>query len=162
MKRRRTRARPNPTDASVRRMRVVVLELSDVDDSSSEVAETIFEWSQPRGVQWGYGSGERFSRDSYVSSPMAYDAAVVRLRQKVPSLRVHDVTGEFVFARTRCPTDYDGFGTITLAARTIVPEQGISRGRATIERFVAIAREYENWQMSRYGSGICASSVIAR
>lgn len=148
-------------DASVRKMRVIVLELPRIDRVPGQDIVDLGEWSHARDVRWGRGNGKEFPRDSYVSEPVP--AWLVRLvRRRIRGLISHDVTREYLFARTRCPKSYDGFGTIELAHHTIVPETGIGRGREVVERWVAIRREHEDWQLMRYGSGICGGTVIAR
>lgn len=148
-------------DASVRKMRIIVLELPRIDRVPDQDIADLGEWSYARDVRWGRGNGKEFPRDSYVSEPVpAWSVRLVRRRFR--ELISHDVTRDYIFARTQCPESYDGFGTITLAQHTIVPEQGLNRGRETLERWVAIRREHEDWQLMRYGSGICGAAVIAR
>jgi hypothetical protein len=50
---------------------------------------------------------------------------------------------------TSAPSDYDGFGTFTIAANVGTD----SRGRKT--RVVLIEVENVDWQTSRYASGLC-------
>lgn len=157
-----TPLRANPTDASVARMRVVVLELPHVSRISMDTSELLGEWSMARDIRWEYSSGDPYPRTSYVSQPMPYLRDVVTLRRRLSTLRAHDVTREYTFARTLCPVDYDGFGTLTLAQRTIVPEQGPRRGTRVTERWVAIRREHWDWQTSRYSSGLCSAVRLGR
>jgi len=162
MPRRRQTPRTNPTDASVARMRVVVLEFPHVEKMSMDTSELLGEWSMARDVSWDYSRGEPYPRTSYVSQPMPYLRDVVTLRRRIPTLRAHDITREYVIARTLCSDRYDGFGTLGLARRTVVPEQGPWRGTRVPERWVAIRREHLDWQTSRYSSGMCSATIVTR
>lgn len=159
---RRLHIRRNPTDASVARMRVVVLELPRMHSISMDTSELLGEWSQHRDVEWTRSVGDQYPRDSYVSQPMPYAREVVSLRRAVPSLRVHDVTRDYVFARTLCSDRYDGFGTLTLKTRRVIPEQGPWRGTTVTERWVAIRHEHLDWQSNRYSSGMCSATRVGR
>jgi hypothetical protein len=66
--------------------------------------------------------------------------------------------------RTFAEPSYDGFGTFTIYETDVLDERDkdkpLAERRTRKERAVLIAETHLQWQLSRYGSGLCGTEPL--
>ncbi len=94
-------------------------------------------------VQFAYEGDHRLSSSAFPENEHGKKLVEVVRKSAGEEMQVVDLTENYAFGRTNAPGSYDGFGTLTVA---VLP--GEDRKRVT--RVVAMLREHEAWQRSRY------------
>ena len=127
-------------------IRIVQLELTEADVQALYDAGTIDDLRTPLGKELNWESTPSYG---IKSNPIIQGSPTWGALMAIGGDRFtrHDVTGNYVFAKTNAPPSYDMGSTITIGETT-----GGSRGEPWRE--VAILKDDEDWHRQRYFSGM--------
>lgn len=125
-------------------MKIIVFEVTEklVEKlADSGVTDVMYKPAPGVELKWGFTAGYGL-RSEPVAKPSDAHAAIAEHLAGEDGAREIDVTADYVFARTRAPESYDGFGTMT-----VVPQYAGYR-------VVAVLKQHALWQEQRYRSGL--------
>jgi len=127
-----------------RTVKIIVFEMTEsLTEKLAEngVSEILFSPAPGVKLEWSFHP-DCNCRSAPVAKPsQAYSAIAEELAGQDGAKEI-DITADYVFARTRAPESYDGFGTMT-----VVPQYAGYR-------VVAVLKQHALWQEQRYRSGL--------